>query len=171
MTTAADAQPKNRIAGTWAMVSAKSDPKGANRNLFGPNPSGQLIFTQDLRFTVVINNPTVPRFASSDRSKGTDAENKAAVAGALALYGTYVVDAEGRFAGEHVIGSTFPNWNGLNRTTVTLTETVEGDTMIEHYARARSPDNRDYLGPSNLTGERRVKTILITGVQSPFSQG
>jgi hypothetical protein len=97
-----------------------------------PPRSTQLIFTKDLRFAVAINNPAVPRFASSDRSEGTDAENKAAVAGSLALYGTYTVDAEGRFAGEHVIGSTFPNWNGLDRTTAILTETIGGDAMIEH---------------------------------------
>ena len=85
-----------------------------------------------MRFAVVINDPGVSHFASSDRSKGTDAENKAAVAGALALYGTYHVDNEGRFVGEHVIGSTFPNWNGLDRTTATLSETVDGDMMLEH---------------------------------------
>lgn len=100
--------------------------------MYGPRPSGQLIFTQDLHFAVVINDTDVPRFASSNRSEGTAAENKAAVAGALTLYGTYTVDELGRFAGEHVIGCTFPNWNGLDRDTSTLTETVEGDRMIEH---------------------------------------
>ena len=53
----------------------------------------------------------------------------AAGTGALALYGAHEVDAEGRFAGEHVIGFTFPNWNGLDRTTATLTQ---GNTIIEH---------------------------------------
>ena len=49
----------------------------------------------------------------------------------LALYGTYTVDKRGRFATEHVIASTFPNWNGLDRDTRQITETVEGDAMTE----------------------------------------
>lgn len=132
MTTPADARSRNLVAGTWKIVSAKADPKGANRDLYGPSPTGQLIFTEDLHFAVVINRPDVPAFGEDDRSKGTDAENRAAMAGALALYGTYAVDGEGRFASEHVVGSTFPNWNGLDRNTATLTETPNGDTMVEH---------------------------------------
>ena len=132
MTTPVQVSAKNRVAGTWTLVSAKADPRGANQNLFGSKPSGQLIFTEDLHFAVVINKADVPAFATGDRTKGTDAENRAAMAGALALYGTYYVDAKGGFAGEHVVGSTFPNWKGLDRTTSTLTETPHGDTMIEH---------------------------------------
>ncbi len=47
------------------------------------------------------------------------------------LYGIYTVDEQGNFATEHVIASIFPNWNGLERDTSTITETVEGDTMTE----------------------------------------
>ena len=132
VSTTSYAKPTNRVAGTWEIVSAKADPKGENRDLYGPEPAGQLIFGEDMRFAVVINNPAVPHFTEKDRAKGTAAENKAAVAGALALYGTYTVDSAGHFAGERVLGSTFPNWNGLARNTTTLTESVDGDNMIEH---------------------------------------
>ena len=44
---------------------------------------------------------------------------------------TYTVDGQGRFATEHVIASTFPNWTGLSRDTSRITETVSGDTMVE----------------------------------------
>jgi hypothetical protein len=126
------AKPKNMVAGTWQMVSATADLDGEVRNLFGLTPAGCLIYTEDLHFAVVINDPTVPHFASSNRAEGTTAENRAAIAGALGLYGTYTIDDEGRFASAHVVGSTFPNLNGLNRTTATLTESVDGDRMVEH---------------------------------------
>lgn len=131
LSTPSFAAGKNVVAGTWIMVSAQADPNGGNKPLFGTHPNGLLIFTADLRFADVLINPDVPRFASSDRAEGTEAENKAVVASDLALYGTYTVDEQGNFATEHVIASIFPNWNGLGRDTSTITETVEGDTMTE----------------------------------------
>ncbi len=131
ISTSAFASGKNLVAGTWIMVSAKADGAGGNRDLFGSYPSGQLILTEGLQFSDVLVNPGVPRFALSDRAMGTEAENKAVVAGDLALYGTYTVDEQGFFATEHIIASTFPNWTGLNRDTSLITETVDGDTMVE----------------------------------------
>ena len=122
---------RNLVAGTWIMVSARADPGGRNEPLFSPHPSGLLIFTEDLHFADVLVDPDVPGFASSDRAGGTEAEDKAVVARDLALYGTYTVDEQGRFATEHVTASTFPNWNGLERDTRTITEAVQGDTMTE----------------------------------------
>jgi hypothetical protein len=113
------------------MVSAQADPSGENKPLFGAHPNGLLIFTADFHFADVLINPDVPKFTSGDRAEGTDAENKAVVARDLALYGTYTVDEQGNFATEHVTASIFPNWNGLERDTRTITETVEGDTMTE----------------------------------------
>lgn len=92
MSAPAVASSKNLVVGTWLMVSAKADPDGENRDLFSSNPSGLLIFTEDLHFSDVLVNPEVPSFASSDRAMGTATENKAVVAGDLALYGTYTVD-------------------------------------------------------------------------------
>ena len=132
MTVPACARAKNLIAGTWIMISAQANPAGESKQLFGSHPSGLLIFTPDLHFADVLTNPDVPKFASTNRAEGTDAENKAVVAGDLALYGTYTVDERGHFSTEHVIASTFPNWNGLNRDTRTITETVQGDRMVEH---------------------------------------
>lgn len=131
MSAPAFASDKNLVAGTWIMVSAPADPDGENKPLFGPHPTGQLIFTEDLHFADVLVNPGIPKFASSDRAQATDTENKAVATGDLVLYGTYTVDEEGHFANEHVIAATFPNWSGLNRDTSRLTETVDGDTMVE----------------------------------------
>lgn len=129
----------NKVAGTWRLVSAQLDPNGRNEALYGPNPSGQLIFTADGFFSVVVHNPAVPPFAAGAPGQGTAAENQAAVAGSLALYGTYLVDENGEFLSEVVLGCTFPNWNGLHRTRQQLTETVTGDLMVEHLTDPGSP--------------------------------
>lgn len=142
VTSAAMAESPNRVLGTWQMVSSKLDPDGANRDVMGPTPSGFLIFTRDMTFAVVVRDPTIQNFASPDRAKATAAENKAAMAGGLGLFGTYTVDAEGNFASEHVIGSTFPNWSGLDRTTSSLREVVSGDTMTEYLEDPGAPKIR-----------------------------
>ena len=149
MSTPAVAGSKNLVAGTWLTVSAKADPDGENRDLFGPHPSGQLIFTEGLRFAVILVNPDIPRFASSDRAGGTEAENQAAVSGDLALYGTYTVDEQGLFATERIIASSVPNWTGLDRDTSLITETVDGDTMVERL--------KDPGGPQILIVWKRAK--------------
>lgn len=50
----------------------------------------------------------------------------------MGLFGTYSVDANADFFDQQVLGSTFPNWNGIKRGRKEITETVEGDKMIEH---------------------------------------
>ena len=44
------------------------------------------------RFSVSIVRAGIPKFASNNRTKGTDAENAAAVQGALNYFGTYTID-------------------------------------------------------------------------------
>ena len=94
--------------------------------------AGLLVFTADLHFVELLHNPAVPRFASSNREQGTAAENQAAIIASLGIYGTYTVDEEGDFYSEQVLGSTFPNWNGLARDRKELTLTVQGNRMTEH---------------------------------------
>lgn len=149
LSTPTFAAGKNVVAGTWTMVSAQADPDGENKPLFSAHPNGLLIFTTDLHFADVLINPDVPKFASGDRAEGIDTENKAVVVRDLALYGTYTVDERGGFVSEHVIASTFPNWNGLNRDTRTITETVEGDIMTERL--------KDPGGPQIVITWRRAK--------------
>jgi hypothetical protein len=122
---------KNNVAGIWHLTSAYMDDHGTRINAFGSHPSGMLIFTEDLRFIVVINNPDIPKFASGDRLVGTSEEYKAAVVNSLAVYGTYTIDENGDFLEEHVVGSTFQNMNGTSRGRDELTERVDGSRMME----------------------------------------
>jgi hypothetical protein len=129
------ADSPNRVVGTWRMISATIDPDGARTPAYGPKPHGWLVFTKELTFVEVLTDPRVPKFASSVRGEGTDAENRAAMAGGIGLFGRYTVDGNGEFSGNRVEGSTFPNWVGSVRTRADLRMRVDGDRMTENFRR------------------------------------
>ncbi|SMF58367.1 Lipocalin-like domain-containing protein [Xaviernesmea oryzae] len=125
----------NKVAGTWRMISAQIDPEGRNLPAYGQRPNGLLVFTPDMHFVEVLTDADTPRFASSVRGEGTDAENRQAMARSIGFFGTYTVDENGEFSGNRVEGATFPNWIGGTRTRDELTLTVVGDRMTEHFQR------------------------------------
>lgn len=125
----------NEVVGTWRMVQATLDPGGEDIAAYGPNPNSMLVFTSDMHFVEVLTNGDTPRFASDARGDGTDEENRTAMENSIAFFGTYTVDDDGGFSGNHVEGSTFPNWVGGTRTTDELTFAVEGDRMFEVFTR------------------------------------
>jgi hypothetical protein len=136
--SAAQAQTKprtNLVAGTWQPVSASVEINGEISMPYGPAPQGKLVFTEDLFFVELLFDPRIPKIASNVRGGGTDAENKAIMAGILALEGRYTVDADGQFSGNTVEGASFPNWIGDVRGTTELTMRLEGTRMIENFQR------------------------------------
>jgi len=108
------AQTAKDLAGTWtnvANVNIRQD--GSRVDVFGPKGTGLAIFNSNGRFAIVNINPETPKFASNNRAQGTPEENKAAVLGGIALYGTYsVADKVINFKVE---GSTYPNWTGTEQ--------------------------------------------------------
>ncbi|MCA1527696.1 lipocalin-like domain-containing protein [Bradyrhizobium yuanmingense] len=135
MSAPVHATPPNKVLGTWRMVSAQIDPEGKNLPAYGARPNGLLTFTPDMHFIEVLTDSAVPRFASSVRGEGTDAENRAAMAGSIGFFGTYTVDENGEFSGNKVEGCTFPNWIGSVRTRKELRLVVDGDVMTENFER------------------------------------
>ncbi|MGF7149205.1 hypothetical protein FHS96_002847 [Sphingomonas zeicaulis] len=133
--TQAASAPANEVAGTWRMISATVEDKGVVSRPYGPHPAGMLVFTPDMHFIEVLTDGDAPRFASDARGGGSDAENRRAMASSIGFFGTYSVDAAGRFAGNRVEGATFPNWIGSVRTTRELKMTVRGDRMLEVFTR------------------------------------
>ena len=133
--TPAAAQTPNKVIGTWQMIAATLEVNGNTSLPYGPEPQGKLVFTSDLHFVEFLHDQRIPRFKSNERGGGTDEENRAVMAGALALYGRYTVDADGNFSGNTVEGSSFPNWIGDVRTRNELTMVVEGNRMIENFQR------------------------------------
>jgi hypothetical protein len=94
-----------------------------------------LVFTADMHFVEVLTNGDTERFESNSRGGGTDEENSRAMASSIGFFGSYTVDEQGRFAGNYVEGSTFPNWVGSERSSRELQLRVEGDRMYETFTR------------------------------------
>jgi len=113
--TAAIAQTAKDLVGTWQLVSnVNIRQDGSKVDLFGPNPKGIAIFEANGNFAIINLNPAVPKFASNNRAQGTPAENKAAVEGSIALFGTYAVGAD-KVISFKVEGSSYPNWSGTEQ--------------------------------------------------------
>jgi len=122
---------KNNVVGTWNLISGYLDNHGTRIDILGPHPGGMLVFTEDLRFIVIVHNPDIPKFASGDRANATPEEYKTAVTNSLGVYGTYTVDENGGFGEEHILGSTFQNMNGHTRGKNEITVKVEGNSLME----------------------------------------
>lgn len=113
--TRADAQTNRDIVGTWTLVSAVAQQGGARTDVFGPNPSGTLVFGSDGRYVLAFLRSDLPKFASNNRASGTPDENKAVVQGSIAHFGTYAVDEAGKTLAFRIESSTFPNWAGVEQ--------------------------------------------------------
>jgi hypothetical protein len=122
VTSTAVAQTARDLVGTWTAVSnVNIRQDGSRADLFGPHGKGIAIFESNGRFAIVNIDPDTPKFESNRRSHGTAEENKAAVLGSIALYGTYWVSNKTIFF--KVEGSTYPNWTGTDqaRTVISFT--------------------------------------------------
>ena len=109
------AQQAKDLVGTWTLVSVTLEKDGKKTDFYGPNPQGQLTFDPAGRFTEVITRSDLPKFASNNRQAGTPEENKAAVQGSIAYFGTYSVSETEKVIMYHLETSTFPNWRSEER--------------------------------------------------------
>jgi len=105
---------KKQLVGTWSVVSVVNDVNGKKIDLYGPNPKGQYIFTADGHFAGDIMRLGRPKFASNNRTAGTADENKEAMAGYIANFGTYEIASDGTLT-LHVVGCSFPNWDATEQ--------------------------------------------------------
>jgi hypothetical protein len=122
----------NKLVGIWQLEEASLITDNGRVPILGQHPGGILILSAGLHFSVIVNNPDISKFASGDRMNGTEEENKVATQNSLALYGTYRVDEQGDFLEQKILGSTFPNWNGLSRGTEALQLKTEGGQILEN---------------------------------------
>ena len=118
---------KERLVGTWDLVSNYAVRQDGSRlDPFGPNPAGRYMLDATGRFTYMIYGSGRPKFASNNRREGSSEENKAAVQGIIAFYGTYTVDEPARTVTWHVERCSFPNWEGSDRKTTVM---LNGDDL------------------------------------------
>ena len=109
------AQTAKELVGMWTLVSVTLKQGGEKTDMYGTNPQGQAIFAPNGRFSIMFIRSDVPKFASANREAGTPEENKAAVNGSIAYFGTYSVSETDRAIMYHLEGSTFPNWRGVDQ--------------------------------------------------------
>lgn len=118
---------KDQLVGTWMLLLAdyvRDD--GSHVPSFGPNPKGMIIFTSDGHYSAQLYQSGRPPFASKNLLTGTADENKAAVQGMIASFGTYTVDEAGKIIMMNTEASSFPNWDGTvqKRTVAAISDEV-----------------------------------------------
>lgn len=123
--TGEKAKAAGTVVGTWTLVSEVAHQGEKTTLPLGPNPLGSIILDPGGRFILMIARPDLPKFAGNKRDAGTPEENKAVLAGSLAFFGTYSMDADGVLT-LHPEASTFPNWVGVDQKRYC---TVAGDEM------------------------------------------
>ena len=139
-----------QLVGTWTIVLVDNVlPDGGRVHLYGSNPQGIVMFDAGGHYSLQIMSDGRPKFAASDKSKGTPEEYKAAVQGSNCHFGRYTVDERDHTVTLHVEHATFSNWEG---TELKLPFTLSGDQsklIIPHPT----------TGGPNVTGEVGLKRI------------
>jgi Lipocalin-like domain len=109
---------KEQLVGTWTVVSsANVAPDGSKRQIFGANPKGVLVLEASGRYAQIIVRPDRPKFKANNRLDGTPEENKAAIQGTTATFGTWSVDEASKGLVRRIEGSLFPNQEGTDART------------------------------------------------------
>jgi hypothetical protein len=116
---------KEQLSGTWIFVS--STTKNADGTpLWGPNPKGLFILTDNGRFSSHTMRSDRKSYASNNRGQGTPDENKATAVGTISSFGTYTVDEANKTYSLRYEGSSYPNLEG----TVSMRPfTIMGDEL------------------------------------------
>jgi hypothetical protein len=105
---------REELIGTWRLVSwVVQDENGKISHPYGEQPVGQLIYDASGNMSAAIMRPGRPRFATSDKFRGTTEETIEAFDGFEAYFGIYQVNEGEETVIHHVEGSLFPNLVGL----------------------------------------------------------
>ena len=117
---------KQQVVGAWTLKSNVLDQGGTKTEPYGSDAKGSVILTSNGRVALIITRTDVPKFASNNRTTGTAEENKAAVTGTIAYFGTYTVNEPQKQLVMRLEGCTFPNWSGTEQK---RTLELSGDEM------------------------------------------
>jgi hypothetical protein len=106
---------KQQIVGTWLVTAQTVDVDGKRVERFGASPKGTFMFDSGGRFAAMLLRPDLPKFASNNAMTGTDEENKAVVQGSTSFYGTWSIPDSGGAVITRIVGSSYPNWDGVEQ--------------------------------------------------------
>ena len=109
---------RDQLIGTWKLISACSirQSDGEAQYPFSKQPVGQIIYDSAGNMSVIIMRPERPKSSINDKSQATNEEIKSAFDGFEAYFGTYEIDEEKKIISHHIVGSLFPNWEGMTQT-------------------------------------------------------
>lgn len=109
-------QTPNAIAGTYSLILVDNLlVDGSRVHLYGDHPHGILILDTKGNYSLQIVNEGRPKFTSGDKSKGTDEENRLAIQGCNAHFGTYSIDSLKRMITFNIHHASFPNWENTKQ--------------------------------------------------------
>ena len=116
-TARAEAQTAQDLVGTWTLASATIRSGEVKMDMFGPDPSGTLMFGRDGHYALIFLRRDLPKLTSNSRLSQTVEESRDITKGSIAHFGTYRVeeDEAGKALMLHIEGSTFPNWAGTEQ--------------------------------------------------------
>jgi hypothetical protein len=107
---------KEKLLGAWYLASFNSvHTDGSKLTVFGDNPSGIAFFDAAGHYIITVMRSDRASYAANDRTQGTADENKSTAQGTFTYFGTYTVSEPDRMLNIHVVGSSFPNWNGTDQ--------------------------------------------------------
>lgn len=107
---------QEQLLGAWQLVSFNSvRTDGSKLTVFGDNPNGIAFFDRTGHYIITVMRSDRAKFAANDRAQGTAEENKATAEGTITYFGTYAVSEPDHTLNIHVVGSSFPNWNGTDQ--------------------------------------------------------
>jgi Lipocalin-like domain len=129
---------KQRIVGTWIYVSSTAkQPNGSP--LWGNDPKGLFILTDNGHFSWQIFRSDRPKFALNDRLHAAADECSADLQGSLAYFGTYTINETDNIITFKTEGSTFPNSEG---------------EVLRRFITNLTSDELRYTNPSTTLGVR-----------------
>lgn len=115
------------LVGTWTFVSGvNTGTDGTKSSVWGNDAAGMQIFDNTHHFSSQIVRTTIPKLVSNNRLDGTTDEFKAVAKGILSSFGTYSLENSGNRLVQHIEASSFPNFNGKDRT---WTIAVKGEEL------------------------------------------
>jgi hypothetical protein len=121
---------KERLVGSWTLVSLTAGEGPDQTFPYGPNPKGSMMVDANGRFMITVVRSDLSEFASNNRMTGTPEEATAVVQGSISYYGRYSIDEATRVITVNVEGSTFPNFTGGTQTRIL---SFNGDDEVTYF--------------------------------------
>lgn len=116
----------DEIIGVWQLVSCEGKSSDGQSFLpYGANPKGKLIYTQDGHMSVVLMDPTRPRFRSEDISQASADEIVSAFRGFDAYSGTWTIQPFSRVSSAQVENARVATLSNFAKKSLSVSQWIQ----------------------------------------------